>query len=244
MNALLLDQRHIFRRQSADEPDVRMWEAKSVNIKAHVVCATCNNGWMSDLENKHAKPAMQELILSDSPVSLTPERIHSIVLFAFKTAIVCHRMQRKTSPYFPASVFTDSKLRRFASSLYLPMGIQVWLGCVAKNESRNGVLRMRYSKTPAGVPNGFKLYVCTFAFGRFIWQLTASEWTKARQRRSSLPTVTQHPQWNAMAVPVWPLPIDCRNINWPPSQQLVAETIDAFGDRWKRFGVPAITFPY
>src|ERR1700760_4060155 len=82
MSDLLPGERHLFRRQFAGDPNVRTWESNSVNVKAHVVCETCNNGWMSDLESQHAKPAMQELILSDKPVNLTAERIRSIAIFA------------------------------------------------------------------------------------------------------------------------------------------------------------------
>ena len=34
--------------------------------KARVVCGDCNNGWMSDLENDHAKPVLTPLITGDA----------------------------------------------------------------------------------------------------------------------------------------------------------------------------------
>jgi hypothetical protein len=43
---------------------------------------------MSELEDKHAKPAMKDLILSDSGVLLQAERLKSIANFAFKSAVI------------------------------------------------------------------------------------------------------------------------------------------------------------
>src|SRR6516162_2332321 len=41
---------------------IKQWEDASLSWKAKVVCRRCNNGWMSDMESKHAKPAMTGLI--------------------------------------------------------------------------------------------------------------------------------------------------------------------------------------
>jgi hypothetical protein len=37
-----------------------------IDWKARVVCGDCNNGWMSDLENDHAKPVLTPLITGDT----------------------------------------------------------------------------------------------------------------------------------------------------------------------------------
>jgi len=181
---------------------------------------------------------MRDLIVSDSPVRLGPERIYSIT-FAHKAAVIGHLLQRKVSLFFPASVFTFRNLRRFADKLALPTGIQVWVGCIGVDDPRNGVFRMRYSKTPSGATNGFKLYICTFGLGRFVLQLVASEWTNGRQRRLSFPMLTQNPVWNGYAFQVWPMPLEGLVVGWPPVQHISGDRMDEFSDRWKRFAVLA-----
>lgn len=241
MGKLFPDERHMFRRQLAGDPEVKTWEAKELNLKAHVVCGECNNGWMSDLEAKQAQPAIKELILSDSPARLEAKRIGAIAAFGYKTAAVCHAMQRHDSPCFPKDVFSPSRLLKFRSSLTVPSGVQVWLSCVAAEDFRNGVVRLRYARSPVGSPNPFKLYACTFGVGRFLMQIVATEWTKSYARRRSIPVVGQNPVWDDVAIPIWPLPNSTYDVTWPPRKQLRGEAVDAFSDRWRRFTVP--TFP-
>ncbi len=240
MGELFPNQRHIFRRHMEGEPEIRTWESRQIDVTAKVVCADCNNGWMSNLESQHAKPAMRDLILSDAPVKLFRQRIGSIVAFAYKTAVIGNAMQRKRSDSFPKSVFSSALLRRFKSSLSVPLGFQVWLGCIGTDDIHNGVLRMRYAKAPVGAPNRFKLYACTFGLGRFLLQAVATEWTKSYIRRRNAPFIRQAPEWNTMAIPVWPF-IDSReSFPWPPQNHLSDQTMDAFSDRWRRFTVPAM----
>jgi len=238
MGKLFPEQRLVFRKQLANDPVVRIWETSSVDLTVKIVCEPCNNGWMSDLEAQHAKPAMQDMILSDRPVLLSAERIYSISVFAFKTAVIGYHMERKISPSFPASVFSRSHLRRFATSLRIPAGVQVWIGCIGTDDPRHGLFRMRYAKTPPGFVNGFKLYACTFGIGRFVLQLVATEWTKGSLRRRMVPNVGQNPIWNSMAIPVWPTLGQA--VQWPPSQQMRDDTVNGFSDRWRRFTVPAV----
>src|SRR5688572_30048282 len=41
------------------------FKASELNHKARIVCASCNSGWMSELET-HAKPVLQPLLLGRS----------------------------------------------------------------------------------------------------------------------------------------------------------------------------------
>lgn len=54
-------QRMTFNFESGDDPIVREWPAESMAQVARVVCADCNNGWMSTLETD-AKPWVEQLI--------------------------------------------------------------------------------------------------------------------------------------------------------------------------------------
>jgi len=239
MSQLFSDEKHLFRKQFSDDVEMQTWEAKEMNLKAHVVCGPCNNGWMSEFENNRAKPAMRDLIISDNPVQLTFERIAAIVAFGYKTAVVCHAMQRHESPYFPKDVFSPNRLLRFRKSLTVPLGIQVWLACISATDVRNGVVRLRYAKSPVGAPNPFKLYVCTFGAGRFLMQVVATEWTKSYARRRSVPALAADPRLNEIAVPVWPN--GGQSVIWPPRKHLRGDAVNQFSDRWQRFTVPTFS---
>jgi hypothetical protein len=190
---------------------------------------------MSDLEHQHAKPAMQELIRSDDPVKLPPQRIDSIVAFAFKTAVIGHAMDKGKSLFFPSHIFSPMSLRKFSQSLVIPRGIQLWVGCLSIADPRNGIFRMSYGKTPPRTPNGFKHYVCTFGIGRLVFQLLATQWTSGTNRRRLIPIVDQDSVWDTMAIRVWPH--FGRTFDWPPRNQIPPHLVDIFCGRFKRFSI-------
>lgn len=129
---------------------VRQWHDKALNLKAKEVCKACNAGWMSDLENE-AKPAMKEMILHGGKATLFPKDVASIAAFSFKTAVVANHMRP-----IPEMFFTLSERRRFAATLELPTGVQIWLGRMSHR--RSGFIKSSFSRTPLPVKSGFKLY--------------------------------------------------------------------------------------
>ncbi len=234
MGELFADKKFLFWKQLPSDSDIKVWESESLDAKAKVVCEICNNGWMSDLESKYAKPAMRRLILSDNPVTLDRQQIASISRFAFKTSVIGDHMQRGKTPFFPSAV-----RRRFARTLEIPFGIQVWLGCIGAFDLRHGIFRMRYGRTPVGAVNGFHYYAFTYGVGRFCLQVTATRWTKGRLRRVSSPRLTQNRFWDSFSAACWP---DNGNpVHWPPAEHLSEQGLDAFSDRWKRVRVPAFS---
>ncbi len=98
----------------------KSWKSRSVDLKAHVVCEPCNNTWMSDVEAEASK-TMGNIITDAAPVSLLPLGIKSIAAFLFKTAVVADHTRPNIRPFFP------SVRKRFAESLEIPAGVQMWI---------------------------------------------------------------------------------------------------------------------
>jgi hypothetical protein len=88
----------MFSRHTAEGRALHRWKKRHLDIKLKVVCGTCNNNWMSRLEDDHAKPAIAKLIVDNGGVLLSPGQIRSIVLFAFKSLAA-----RGASSGFPTS---------------------------------------------------------------------------------------------------------------------------------------------
>lgn len=55
------------------------WVSERLDWKAKVVCEKCNNTWMSDIENNHAKPAVTDLIVGKVDVPIPRSRARSRV---------------------------------------------------------------------------------------------------------------------------------------------------------------------
>src|SRR5919106_151931 len=60
-----------------------LFEYQRLDQRAKVVCLTCNNGWMNDLENR-ARPVLKEMI-SGSGVSLGVDEQRDVATWAVKT---------------------------------------------------------------------------------------------------------------------------------------------------------------
>ena len=205
-----------------------------LNSKLPVVCRTCNNGWMSNLEEKHAKPAMADLIVSDKTVLLGPERLKSIANFAFKSAVIADHA-RVPDPILEARppFFTTQARYAFRRSLAIPGAVQMWLA--AFEESRYGIFRAIYYPSPADVEPGFEIFVLTFGAGFLLFQVVAARWLRA-----GLPNlrvgVTQGEGWDKVSVPFSP-PTGC-SVSWPPVGRLNLAQAFKFAARWMGTDIP------
>ena len=202
--------------------------ATSLNRKLPVVCRSCNNNWMSNLEDKHAKPAMADLIVSDKPTSLDPERLKSIANFAFKSAVIADHVRvpdrtLEASPPF----FTAHARYAFRESLTIPDNVQMWLA--AFEERRYGIFRAIYYPSPAKTVPAFESYALTFGVGFLLLQVVASRSLETSTRAFGF-DVTQGEGWDLFSVPFWPA--RGRPILWPPNGQLSIALANRFADRW------------
>ena len=206
----------------------RTYVTALLNQKLPVVCRTCNNGWMSDLENEHAKPAMADLIVSDKAVLVDPERLKSIANFAFKSAVIADHARvpdlilRARPPFF-----TTQARYAFRESLTIPDNVQMWLA--AFEESRYGIFRAIYYPSPANTVPAFESYALTFGVGFLLIQVVASRSLGTGARRFGC-DVTQGEGWDKFSVPFWP--VDGRPVSWPPDRRLTLALANRFADRW------------
>ena len=190
--------------------------APTIDWRARVVCQECNNGWMSQLENDHAKPAMTDLMLGKPNIRIDKERAYSLALFTFKTAIVLDHLTRNREPFF------DRAIRyAFRESLAMPSFVRMWLNAFAP--AGRGEANTFYNGADLPEPEALEMYVSTFLVQHLVLQLVACKvrgFTKLARKDRFL------------AVPFWPeLPA---NAVWPPSRAITTvDEFDLFSDGWK-----------
>ncbi|MGC0777884.1 MAG: hypothetical protein WCD68_11815, partial [Candidatus Acidiferrum sp.] len=114
--------------------------------KKKTVCVKCNNEWMSNVVNDHAKPCIERMILSDARVELTPECVVSIAIFAFLKAVIGDHLSPDRKRFFSMAVRT-----KFRRSLSLPSNMQVWLGCIGAFDPHHAIFRMKYGYTQPNI---------------------------------------------------------------------------------------------
>lgn len=188
-------------------------DSPQLNWKVKVVCEPCNNGWMSNLENKHAKPVLTPLIAGEVHIPISQSSAHSIALFAFKTAIIADllRKQEGREPFFSRRIRAA-----FRKTLDIPASVNMWMCAYATNERRADVL-LAYYKTEMPLIGPFELYVCTYAAGGFAFQVVSI-------KSFGLARLAPNRSFDRMSIAFWPKIRP--NFVWPP--QAAIRSIEEF----------------
>jgi hypothetical protein len=169
-------------------------------MTAKVVCEACNNTWMSDIENRHAKPTMTPLIKGDVKIPIRQSEARSLALYAFKTAVILDHTQRDREPFFSRRI-----RQAFRNGLDIPQSVRMWMGAYLP-----GDLRVNYD---VGYWNGniapaypVQQFVLTCGIGCFAFQVVA-----VKQMRS----IKLNPLlgFEDLAIPFWPNLI--KSFVWP-----------------------------
>jgi hypothetical protein len=173
---------------------------------------------MSDIESQRAQPAMKDLIAGKVDIHISQPHANSIALFAFKTTVVIeHLNRRRTGRFFPREV-----RHRFRQTLDIPPNINMWMaGYLPPGQ---GPCTTVYHELPD--PGSLELYVCTYAIGRFVFQVVA-------ERKPSSFALSPVAGFEHLAVPFYPrIPT---GFVWPPEAVLkTVKDFDFFAARWSR----------
>jgi hypothetical protein len=215
-----------FRLQRRDDEDnvISEWKSDEINITVNVVCKPCNEGWMSHLEESHARPAMTELILGHHVSSLDSLRASAIARFACKTAMVVDYMRPAES-----SFFGRAERLQFGDSLCIPNALQVFLACFRPGISGR-LHAFRYSDYP-DFEDILSVYVCTYGVGRLIFQVVCAKFPVG------FPSFHPVSGFEDLAVPLYP--DFASGLSWPLPDFIVdREHFERFSTRWSSIAVP------
>jgi hypothetical protein len=195
------------------------WSLPGIDLTANVVCKPCNEGWMSSLESKLAKPAMADLIRGHHNIRISPERAQDVARFAFKTAVIVDHMG-PNPPFFLKSV-----RRRFARSLSIPRNVVIWFGRYQPLGS--GRFSGNYHAATPSASESIQLYVCTYAVGHLFFQVVAADLPR------NFPSFTPYPEsFKYLSIPLWPTLSS--DFIWPPKSSLQRDDFETFAERWKK----------
>lgn len=204
---------------------VTHWKTRDgIDWKVRVVCGDCNNGWMSDLENDHAKPVLTPLISGDATkMEITQQVARSIALWIFKTAVVLDQAQHRPYPWFPKHV-----REQFRTEKKMHSSIQMWIcGVEGGRRHINFALQVRSHEDHDTYP--VSSYVCAGGIGNFAFQMCS---LKPKQMDNQL---YPHPEFDHLAVPIWPGMHS--GVSWPFADNLQGEEeLTRFLNRWDKVG--------
>lgn len=215
MNDLFPGEKRFTRKNEKGEI-VGAWKSDTLDWKAKVVCETCNNTWMSDIEST-AKAAMSDLIRGESGMVISQSSADSIACFAFKTAVIFDHIQRNREPFFTRSV-----RHRFRASLAIPTTVRMFMAGFLP--AGKGHVHTCYHEGDFSVGH-IALYVCTYAVGHFVFQVVA-------QRQQGLTKFTLQPRiFESLGVEFWPwIP---GGVVWPAHVLRTVDDFYSFSTRWR-----------
>jgi hypothetical protein len=191
-------------------PDRRPFAAPQMDLKVACVCASCNNGWMADLEGD-AQQALSPMI-EGWPTTLSGHQQEVAAAWAMKTTLVCARVGGLPVPTF----FEEADYRAFYASVRPLDGTRVWIGrYVGESAATIGGTYL------GGKAIGTEGCSMTLTLGRLALQvLTLRGGDTAFGGR----------EWLRAALPLWPV-FDAA-LSWPPPRGLTDEGLPAFTHRW------------
>jgi hypothetical protein len=205
---------------------------REIDLAPRVVCDDCNGTWMSNIENKYAKPYMTPLILGKEGITVDSVCARAIALFAFNTAVSMDYSMfikygyKGVRPSFPRSV-----RHAFRESLQIPPNVQMWMFSRAGDDLGVSYYGEDIHTLSASKQKGH-IHVSTCGIGKFGFQVVS---VIPPIRLKVIPS----PGFEHLCVPFWPDPID--DFSWPVTLPIPAvQEFVNFSRRWEspKFSLP------
>jgi hypothetical protein len=233
VNKLLKGRTHhyvISQRSYGSKPS--QWRDKQLNLKANVVCADCNSGWMSQLDNA-AKLTLQDIILHDSPVCILPLGLSAVAAFTMKCGFVADYLTRHREP-----LFDHATRQEFAHSRRPTEGAHMWLGRVQQPRGKkSGIYKTRYGTTHDAVAPSLDTFVFTFTIETILLQLAITRFTDRFGSSAYSPELNQEKRLNGLLIPFWPPRVFNQCVEWPPSLSIHNTQLEEVADRFRELTI-------
>jgi hypothetical protein len=196
------------------------WNTTKPKLQVKWLCASCNNGWMSRLEDA-VKPIL-ESIFNEKLKAIDESFQLTLARWAVKTAMVLESIDPNRSWFY-----SDGERQMMRTAQSLPSRTSVWIAkCI--NQPNIYSAAMDLKTTPGN--DGFHAYATTMAFGSIAFQVVSIKTPISIHENVTVTyDVTEGP-WDQTIVRVWPT--TQKSIVWPPNYGLNNESgLEALANR-------------
>ncbi len=198
----LLPERRPTRQKLMDGPKVTF----NGDFKIKCACATCNNGWMSEIECESqfvVKPLVQGI-----SILLEPKHQELLSRWVIKTAIVMEGVKPQDVPRF----FDSRTRKQFMESGTLPANTSIWIGRTLEPGLFSNGANFSYRDNETG--EAVSASVTTMVLGQLVIQTLSVERPSA-DANGILQLPMRASNWHLSLLQVQP--VGKITISWPPT---------------------------
>lgn len=199
--------------------DLGDWHGKA-GLQVRRFCASCNNGWMSTLEN--ATKPLVESFWSDQVSSLAPSECTILAQWTVKTAMVIEGVEPETRWFY-----LQDERRRLRESQTIPQRTTVE---IAKCVSHPHIYTAASEHWAAGDATAVRAHVTTFAFGTLALQVVTIRVPAEIPPHIDVTYDVSEGPWDTILIQIWPP--NAESLSWPPKGGLNGDAgLDALTKR-------------
>ncbi len=197
------------------------WRTSSPHIRVGCVCAACNNGWMSRLED--AASRIIEPLFEHQQQTISARSLPILAAWAVKTAMVLEGLD----PAQPR-LYSDSERIQLRLTHAIPQRACVWLAACVEQNTIYAEAEYLYGMKRSP---GLRGVATTMAFGSVAIQVLALRVPASVRDFTKVTIQLREGPWEEVLVPIWP--VHQGNLTWPPRQGLLGESgLKALADRF------------
>jgi hypothetical protein len=202
----------------------------------NMVCQTCNNTWMSRLENRGVKPFLEPMLTNEHAVTLDETQQRDLARWAIIKVLLMEHAMRQRRAHLRSIVGyapSDPELAWLYGNDDPPPRSRVWLGAF---DPQGRVLvstqsRLLTSAPSSGEAAAVPAHMTTLTIGHVLLQVFSTNFVLADTQ--SIPAYdADPPQPYAQALSrIWPIRRSA--LRWPPSAYVSPEVLDKLAN-WGR----------
>ena len=187
------------------------WSTSNRVLPVRCACPSCNNGWMSQLEND-TKPIV-EALLAETETTLAKSAQLVLAAWAVKNAMVFEAFYPDRRRFY-----SDLERQQMRSERTIPQRTAVWITkCVNQPNAYSAAKDLWTGEAT----NAARAYATTMAFGSLAIQvLTIRVLATVSESATVTYDIIDGP-WDEVLLQIWPVHQD--SVEWPPRQGLAAE---------------------
>jgi hypothetical protein len=192
----------------------------------NTVCHTCNNTWMSQLEQKNI-PTLGTMV-DNKPLMIDPGRQRLLREWSVKTAMINDSVKAR---HGNENFYTREERVKMRESRAIPDRTQVWIGQL--DGSHLGIHGTDFTITRGGKTRLGEGSVTTIYMGYFVTQILTVH-LRPEFTHLDIPVSPKPGDWSRKLIETWPTAK--KKVFWPPAAPFTNGGIDGIAylmDRWR-----------